>query len=116
MTEQALPSTVRDRLALIKGRWTMYEIELLSPDGRRYLVCYTPRRSFRGLIDAVRARSREIRKVAGLGDDNRGERRGTALHMDNGAVIRFTGRTARDAIIGGELPYIGRCLEERESN
>ena len=101
MTEAQIAALERLRFAP-----TRYEIEMVAPSGARHLIAYTPRRNFRGLLDAVRQRGAAIIRRAGMPEDARGERAGASLRFADGTVIRFSGRTQRDAIMGGELPYV----------
>lgn len=95
------------QLERLRHYLTRYEVEMVAPTGERWLVAYTPRRSFRGLIDVVHQRSEHVLRVADLPPDTAGKRVGAALHLPNGFVIRFSGRTQRGAIVAGELPYVG---------
>jgi hypothetical protein len=95
--------------AALHNHPTRYEVELHTADGRRFLVGYTPRRSFTGLLAAVRKMGKSILAITNLPEDATTSRNGTALGLGYGHVIRFTGRTQRDAIVGGELPFVGRA-------
>lgn len=99
------------RLARLHNRLTAYELEVVHPDGTTALFCYTQRKSRIGLMVATEG-PRAIRACRFLGIDPATARyrvpRGTAraelrLIPGNG-VIRFTGRTERQAIMEGELP------------
>ena len=100
--------TKQEKLERLRFGPTRYEIEMVSPSGAKYLVAYTPRRSFRGLLDAVRERERgrAILRLLNFPDDATAERDRASLRFSDGTIIRFSGRTQRDAICGGELPYV----------
>jgi hypothetical protein len=72
------------------------------------LVCYTNRRSTSGLLSVIRERWQQIYRVAGIPFEEKMitvEKKTVKFY--NGAIARFSGRTERDAILGGELPFIG---------
>jgi hypothetical protein len=87
-----------------------YETILTAPDGRRFLLLYTGRRSLRGLLDCCRQRGAELVERIGLDDSarcNRGGRgRFPALDFGNGWTAEFSGRTQLEARQSGELPWI----------
>jgi hypothetical protein len=99
------------RLERLRNCWTSYEVELALPDGRRMLVCYTQRRSLAGLREVIRGRWEPLVRAVGIPGspihDTPVMRDGRAYKFENGSVVRFSGRTQREAIISGELPYIG---------
>ena len=96
-------------LSRLHNYGTSYEIEAVTPDGRRGLVCYTERHSKRGMRDAMHDRA--VPLLAWLGAPSGLEmtvERGRAdIALSDGSVVRFSGRTQRDAIMSGELPFIG---------
>jgi hypothetical protein len=98
------------RLERLRNCWTNYEVEVALPDGRKMLVCYTQRRSLSGLLSAIFDRWQPISRVTGLPPDDpcayRDKNRKEYV-LEDGSVVRFSGRTQREAIISGELPYIG---------
>jgi len=97
------------KLKSLTSNRTLYEIEMATPSGFKYLIAYASRRSFRGLLDVVRQRGTVILRVLGLPEDTRVERDWAgALRFPDGTIIRFSGRTQRDAIMFGELPFICR--------
>jgi hypothetical protein len=101
MTEAQMVKLERLRFAPSR-----YEIEIVASSGAKHLIAYTPRRSFRGLLDAVRQRGVAILRVVGMPEETQAERVGASLRFADGTVIRFSGRTQRDAIMHGELPYV----------
>jgi hypothetical protein len=97
------------QLERIKHHATRYEVRLTLPDGRTMLVCYTPRKSKAGLIDALQSRGKailahmpDLPEDAPLTYD-----KAQGFGLGNGARVVFSGRTQRDAIMCGALPYIG---------
>jgi hypothetical protein len=108
MLVKHLTEEQKAKLARLHYGPTRYEIEMVTPSGVKHLIAYTPRRSFRGLLDAVQERGAIILRVTGMPEDTRAERGDNAsLRFSDGTIIRFSGRTQRDAIMHGELPYVG---------
>ena len=88
-------------LARIQGRATLYEAEIVRPDGERRLLAYCGRRSSAGLGTAFDQRSTFVFVFLKLPRSTpvtkpKGK---VELHFKGGAVIRFTGRTKRDVIM-----------------
>jgi hypothetical protein len=106
MRTAAEVASAMEKLEAIKGRITSYEVVIEHPDGRRYLLRYLVSPSRYGIIkDAMRFHGERILKL--IGDDNTFD----ASHWKQGIriggwIVRLTGRTRREAIIEGELPYI----------
>lgn len=101
-----MPQTVTERLERLRNRATLYELAISRGD-TAYLVAYC-RKGQRGIWDAITSKHRVHHVVALAGTQT--------LHFakrasDGGTIgewsVRFTGRTERDAIIGGELTYVG---------
>lgn len=102
------PETARklDAISLYKTR---YEAVLANADGRSVLLGYTPRRSAAGLLAVVQKNGKavlaeitapdasEVRKLKGQPGFSF---TGTAW------VVKFSGRTQREAICNGELRFI----------
>jgi len=101
--------TITEKLEAIRHYATRYEIALSFADGRKMLVCYTPRKNKAGLRDAILSRGKAIlAQMPDLSDDARMTyAAATGFSLGNGCRIYFTGRTQRDAICNGELPFIG---------
>ena len=97
------------QLERIKYYATRYEVRLTLPDGRAMLVCYTERKSKAGLYSCLQNRGKAILALMPeMPEDSRltyNKAQGFAL--GNGASVAFSGRTQRDAIMSGALPYIG---------
>jgi hypothetical protein len=103
------PEQIR-KLDRIQGRRTLYEMAVIRADGAKALVCYTSPPSRRFMWDVICKRSDKILAFSGAAQN--GERmaflgKAKEVKIGNGAIIRLTGRTQRDAIIEGELPYVG---------
>lgn len=100
-----------NRLECRRNRLTRYEVVLVDPDGEKYRLGYTPQPSRRGLLRQARCYGDRVVRVAGLTVNLpfawRGKGRlGFVADLGNGWTIRFTGRTERDAIVGGEIIHI----------
>lgn len=101
--------TVTEQLARLTNRATRYEVVAQRPDGTTALVGYTPRRTLSGLRDAAGNRGTEL--VAWLDAPPGAEmswRRGCTdtVQITGGGIVRFSGRTQREAICAGALPSI----------
>jgi hypothetical protein len=89
-----------ERMGWLKNRSTLYELALCGPSSR--LLCYT-RKSRVALIAALRKYGPQIVAITGV--DNLTV---AGQSVTIGAYsVRFTGRTEREAVIGGELAWIG---------
>ena len=97
------------KLDRLKHYATRYEIEICQGAKPRLLVCYTPRKSLAGLINAAQDRWKHICAAIGATEEAKAHRikKAMAYQFENGAIIRFSGRTQRDAIMSGELEFIG---------
>lgn len=100
---------VQDELARLHRSPTRYEVRADHPDGRKLLIGYTARRSRSGIGSAIRQRIKIIATALDVGDaDLFTWRKPASAGCDLGPWhIYITGRTQRDAVIGGELDYIG---------
>ena len=97
----------RKQLERIHNRRTMYECAGRLPDGRLVLLMYC-RKSFTGMRDALLDRWDEYIKAhwpKGIMVDSKAWRIGADAIEAGGAAL--TGRTQRDAILEGELPFVG---------
>lgn len=97
-------------LGIIQGRPTTYELAVTAPDGTRALAGYT-QHGKPGIRAMIERHAAAWRARAGAGyvlvyaSDGRTASLG-ALRFD------FTGRTRRQAIIEGELPWFKDVLPE----
>lgn len=89
---------------------TKYETVLTAPDGARYLLLYTPARSFAALLVCVRSRGAELCERIGLDDSARATRAGRGrfpvFDFGNGWRAEYSGRTMKEARSAGALPWI----------
>ena len=87
---------------------TRYEITARHPDGRTYLVGYTPRKSRPGLLVAMRKFGAEIIDKLAVAEDDEitWATAPTPRAFTGDWIIAFTGRTQRDARMEGEHPFI----------
>lgn len=113
------------RLANLAGRSSAYEIAI-GTEGQTYLLAYTPRLSRSGLLSALWAFART--RPAGaintyfnvperdLEKQPVYEKLGYRWGVHVGPLhIRFTGRTEREALIQGELPWIAKAITSTEA-
>jgi len=99
--------TLQEKLARIKNYSTRYELVAIHSDGRKVLVGYTPRRGRSGLYDMLATNGPAWVKFSGAENVTFGKR------VADGAIsgdwsINFSGRTQRDAICNGELPFFAQ--------
>ena len=88
---------------------TRYEITARHPDGRAYLISYSPRLSRGGLLDAMRAQASAIiaRLPVSDADELRLVTRPRPFATTGAWWIGFTGRTQIEAqALRDELPWI----------
>jgi len=87
-----------------------YETIVTAPDGRRFLLLYTGRRSLPGLLACVRQRGAELCDRMRVDDSARctrgGRGRFPTLDFGNGWTAGYSGRTQLEARQTGELPWI----------
>lgn len=96
-----------DVAAALAHQSTRYEIVLTLADGSRLLVGYTPRKSQTGMLSAVqRVGAAILGFMPDLTNDHRMTWRKGGFDMGNGARIAWSGRTQRDALQHGPLPYV----------
>ena len=96
--------TPQEYLNKIHGRPTLYELAAIKGE-QSILVAYCGNRTRRMILRACRERAEAL--VALTGDKSIGFSRRAAEGATMGEwSIRFTGRTQRDAISAGELPYV----------
>ena len=97
-----------ERLELLRNRLTGYEITASNGD-RKILIAYSGAKSRHGLLRACQARGEKIIKALEISDDAMflpAARAADGFKIGDWA-FRFSGRTERDAIMEGELPYVG---------
>lgn len=102
------------KLARCYNRRTLYEATIIRPDGAKVLLAYVQSANKRGLRDAVWKRGQDI--VSWLNAPADAEmtwkRGSTDMQITGGGIVHLSGRTQREAIIEGELPYVGNAAKE----
>ena len=96
------------RLARISRYRTRYEIEIVSPTGRHWLLCYAERCSRRAGMEIIRERAARI-VAAGCPEDADCEiTRGPHgwRYVMAGWTVQPTGRTQRECFMAGELDFL----------
>jgi len=92
------------KLARLKNYRSAYEL-ILTNGTVRYLVCYTSRKSKIGAYRAAQKRFDSLMKATG-GISPWVAKPTEVFHGDEWRIY-FSGRTQREAILAGELPFIG---------
>lgn len=104
------------RLQSLQGRYSFYEV-IAEKDGKRILIGYTQRRSRYGLLLALRARAAAVILLTECTEED-GQivagRRASDGFTVNGWTLRFSGRTARQAILEGEHEHINSVIKAQE--
>ena len=90
------------KLIRIKHYATRYEL-ILANRGDSYLVVYSSSRSRGVVFDSVHKWAQQI--IAITGEDEMKMVKGGATLGD--WKVRWSGRTQREAILEGELPFVG---------
>lgn len=106
--------TLTEKLAKIQRYATRYEVVAVNGD-RQILIGYTPRKSFRGMFDMACKNGPDVAKALGLDCSQSNKRSGLTLDFRNGWVLKFSGRTQREAYIAGELPFVCDVAASMES-
>jgi hypothetical protein len=102
------------KLAAISNRYTRYEVAAIQGE-TRIRIAYTMRRSRPGLLEACRNNGPEIIKALAVSDSQMLmfiKANGQWVIELGSWVIRFTGRTQREAILAGELVWVGTAARE----
>ncbi|OHD25594.1 MAG: hypothetical protein A2064_09110 [Spirochaetes bacterium GWB1_66_5] len=95
------------KLARLRRRDTLYEAALVHrTTGQRVLLCYSHTSGAR-LGSYIAHHADEV--VAFCGSDRYVARQAGEEYAIGDWGVRWTGRTQREAIIGGELPWFGRA-------
>ena len=100
------PEQIR-RIERLKHYSTKYEAVMSHTDGRKMLFCYAPK----SRASLLRYLDKHATVLVGVAQADRvypGEQRGEAFRLGQWAVA-FTGRTQRECIQDGELPWWGRA-------
>jgi len=104
------------KLEAMKWRATMYEIEIVRPDGTRALLCYSDQTSQAAIRRAVWKRVDEVLAFTGAPRDvtfiKAPKDTGALYGLSDGSLIRKTGRTRRDVVMEDRtLSYVGDWLK-----
>jgi hypothetical protein len=104
---RAMTTNQTIKLEAIKNRATRYEVVLTNGTDVR-LVGYTARKGRPGLMSLIRAHGPAILAVTNLSQSAIFKFTTTreASLGENGWIVKFTGRTQRDAILAGEVESI----------
>ena len=101
------------QLERLKNYPTRHEAVVSKPDGAQSLLAYTPRKSIRGLLDVAQEHGKHILAHLALPDDATMEAAKGAgkqeLQFSDGSKVHFSGRTQRDAIMGGQLRHVSEA-------
>lgn len=106
----ALSAEQMAKLERLRHFGTRYEAVVVRPDGKQALLAYCGRHSMAGLREALCQRAQAVIAFldAPAGAEVTYPRRGPQeISITGGGVVRFSGRTQREAIQAGELPYVG---------
>ena len=88
---------------------TRYEVIGETANNRRFLVGYTPRKSRRGLLAIMQRHGDPLIDLLAIGENDQitfAMKPRIHAAIENGAVVKFTGRTQCDAENEGELPFL----------
>lgn len=98
--------TTTEKLSRLKNYGTRYEIVAECAGHETLLIAYTGRKSFRGLLDAVRNHGPKLVEITEASENVNAKREGQSLLLGNGWRFRFSGRTQREAILLGEHTFV----------
>jgi len=102
------------KLARLKNRHTRYEI-IAAKGEQKVLVGYTARKGHSGLYAMLSGNAESWGKFAGNADPRIHFRKPASEGADSeGWHIHFSGRTQRDAICNGELPFFPTLIGSKE--
>jgi hypothetical protein len=98
------------RLEQIKNRATRYEL-VLRKAGHELRLAYTRRKNRAGMLDMIWRNSAELVSFTGAQEFKLGADKRSAIMGE--WLVAFSGRTERDAILAGELPWFwaGKRIE-----
>ena len=94
------------KLTRLQNHATRYEAVVERHDGTKRLLAYSGRKSRQGLLAAIRQRGQAVLAFLALSETDQMTWEKGAFALGTGNAIRWSGRTQRDAIMEGELPYI----------
>jgi hypothetical protein len=106
--------TTLEKLSRLKHFHTRYEVTATQGD-RKVLIGYTPRKGRRGIWSILSGRAESWGRFVGHADPQIQFRKPSSAGADSeGWHINFSGRTQREAIIAGELPFFPYLVESKE--
>jgi hypothetical protein len=97
---------IEAKLERLKNYHTRYEV-IMERGTERVLVVYMHNQSYRRLREAVVEKINPIQTFAGASVYEEAMGRGKRSLAAGDWRIRFSGRTQREAILQGELPFVG---------
>lgn len=100
-----MTETLERKLERLYNRRTAYEL-VISNGAITYLLCYAEARTRKGIFLAVNHRCEKLVPLTGVSHIDFAKRVADGAMMGTWS-IRFSGRTQREAYIGGELTYVG---------
>ncbi len=96
-----------EKLIRLQNYRTHYEAVVVHHNGEKRLLAYSGRKPRHGLLAAAQQRGAAVIAFLGLSEtDQMSWLKDELVLCVTGNVIRWSGRTQRDAIMEGELPYI----------
>jgi hypothetical protein len=101
-----------EKLERLRRFHTRYEISA-TRGAERVLVGYTMRKGRRGLYSMCEHNAEAFDKFFGK-DFRWNKRAADGLTTDSGWLVNFSGRTQRDCILSGELPFFVKLVSQRE--
>ena len=94
------------KIAALQGRPTYYEVALIKGD-TRILLQYVHRVTRQSVLKAAQKFGPKLVDLMGVTDETPFSWKPNAVAHLGDWTIRSTGRTEREAITNGELPFIG---------
>ena len=96
----------RNLLHSLRGRPTHYELILTGPAGEKYLILYCAFRTRHSILAAVSRNGQKIAAITGVSTLHFGKRVSDPVTIGDWRIT-WSGRTERDAIAEGQLPWVG---------
>jgi hypothetical protein len=100
----ALTTLQEQKLARLQHYATRYELAAIRGN-ERVLIVYTPRKNRQVLWASLRERAEAVCALTGASEVTFGKKAADGATMGEWRIC-FTGRTQREAIIEGELPFV----------
>ena len=105
MATGTLTDVQQRRLARCRNRRTLYELAVKHADGRAVLLGYCDRHSRNMLYRVACKHGPKLAALTGAESLTFGAKSRDGATIGDWSIV-WTGRTQRDAIMEGELPYI----------